>query len=82
MTAPGLTVRELAELLGLPLDYVRRLVDRGTIHSINFGPGTKRFIPEAELHELRALGFDVPDVRDVRRVQDSQSRQGADTVDA
>jgi excisionase family DNA binding protein len=62
-SATGVTVRELADLLGLSLDQVRGLVDRGTIASVNHGFGTKRFVPFEELHRLRALGFFVRDVQ-------------------
>ena len=54
-----LTVRELADRLGLGVDQVRGLVDRGAIPSVSFGFGTRRYIPVRELHRLRALGFHV-----------------------
>ena len=71
--ADHITVRQLADLLdGLSLDQVRGLVDRGTIHSVSFGPNTKRFVPRAELDRLRALGFSVQDARGMQEQQDSQ----------
>jgi len=54
-----LTVRELAERLGLRVDQTRGLVDRGAIMSVSFGFGTRRYIPTSELHRLRTLGFHV-----------------------
>lgn len=81
MNGPGLTIRELADLLGLEVDYLRRLADRGLIRTRNFGAGTKRFVPYAELHRLRALGFTVPAVQSVREVQDSQPAPTTDRVE-
>ncbi len=64
-----LTVRELAERLRvLTLDQVRGLVDRGTIRTVSFGFGSKRYVPPEELQRLRSLGFSV---QNVQNVQDS-----------
>jgi excisionase family DNA binding protein len=65
-SSTGVTVRELADLLGLSVGQVRGLVDRGTIASVNYGYGTKRFVPYEELHRLRALGFTVRSVQSER----------------
>ena len=74
MSPPGLTIRELADLLELPVDYVRRLADRGIIATLNCGFGTKRFVPVSELHTLRARGFTVSEARVVQSVQSVQDR--------
>ena len=70
--ADMLTVRQLADALGLPLDVVRGMCDRGSIRTVNFASNTKRFVPPAEFDRLRALGFTVQDVQGVQEQQDSQ----------
>ncbi len=79
MNGPGLTIRQLADVLGLEVDYVRRLADRDIIRTRNFGPGTKRFIEPDELARLRRLGFTV---QSVRAVQDSQPTPERTTVES
>ena len=71
MNGPGLTIRQLADVLGLEVDYVRRLCDRDIIRTKNFGPGTKRFIEPDELARLRRLGFTLS------TPQSSESAQSA-----
>jgi excisionase family DNA binding protein len=65
-SATGVTIRELAEMLGISYEEARGLVDRGTISSVNYGRGTKRFVPYEELRRLRERGF---------LVQSTQSEQ-------
>ena len=77
-----LTVRQLADALGLPLDVVRGMCDRGNIHTVSFGPNTKRFVPPAELDRLRVLGFTVRDVQGVEERQDSQPDPETENMNA
>ena len=81
MKGPGLTIRQLADVLGLEVDYVRRLCDRDIIRTRNFGKNTKRFIEADELARLRRLGFTVRAVQSVREVQDSQPTPEGTTVE-
>lgn len=74
-----LTVRELADRLGLGVDQVRGLVDRGAIASVNFGFGTRRYIPDSELHRLRSLGFHM---QTMQSEQESRPAQERTTVDS
>jgi excisionase family DNA binding protein len=77
-----LTIRELADRLGLGVDQVRGLVDRGAISSVSFGFGTRRYIPIRELHRLRTLGFHVQSEQTTRNEQESRPARERTNVDS
>jgi len=74
-----LTIRQLANRLDLTVGQVRGLVDRGTITSVSFGFGTRRYIPIRELHRLRTIGFHV---QTTQSEQESRPARERTTVDS
>ena len=57
-------------------------MDRGTIHSVSFGPNTKRFVPRVELDRLSTLGFIVRDVQGMQKQHDSQPDRETENMNA
>lgn len=78
-----LTIRELADRMpDITHDALRGLCDRGTIRTVSFGAGTKRFIPADEVQRLRTLGFTVQSVQTQQSTPNSRASTNDETMNA